>query len=207
MSCECTEVSVEQANQRQVVRTALILNVLMFLVGAASGVYGSSMAILSDALDMAADAAGYGISLAAIGRSSRFRVVAARWTGGTLIALGIGIIAESLRRWFTGSDAMGPIMMGYSALSLCVNVYVLVQLSKIRGGGTHLNASYICTRTDVLANLGVLCAGTIIWVTGAHWVDLIAGIVIAILVFTEAREIFEDAGAAESESAHDTRPA
>lgn len=49
-------------------------------------------------------------------------------------------------------------MMTYSGLSLAVNLYVLFRLTQVREGGVHLNASYSCTRVDVLANLAVLGA-------------------------------------------------
>jgi len=60
-----------------------------------------------------------------------------------------------VRRWFFGSEPIGLVMMGYSAVSFAVNLYVLMRLAKFRDGEVHLRASYICTRADVLANIAV----------------------------------------------------
>ena len=193
MGCDCGEVSVRSALERRVVRTALLLNLAMFLFGLGAGLYGHSTSILADALDMLADATGYALALLAIRRSDAFRRSAARWTGGILILLGVGIIAEVVRRWILGSEPLGPVMVGYSILSVAVNLYVMVQLAKIREGGVHLNASYICTRVDVLANAGVFLAGILVWLTGWHLFDLLVGLAMAIVVFRESGEILEQA--------------
>lgn len=193
MSCDCQEFSARSLEERRIVRQALVLNALMFAVGLAAAFYAQSTGILADAIDMAADASGYALALLAIHRGEHFRIMAARWTGSVLVALGLGVILEAVRRWFSGSEPFGPVMMLYSVVSFGVNVYVLGALSKVREGGVHLNASYVCTRADVLANIGVFISGGIVWLTGAGWVDLLAGVAIALLVFSEAREIFEGA--------------
>lgn len=193
MSCDCQEVSVHTLEERRIVRQALVLNGLMCVIGLAAAYYAQSTGILADAIDMAADASGYGLALLAIQRGAHFRIMAARWTGSVLLVLGLGVILEAVRRWFSGAEPFGPVMMLYSAVSFGVNVYVLGALSKVREGGVHLNASYVCTRADVLANIGVFVSGGIVWLTGAGWVDLVAGVAIALLVFSEAREIFEGA--------------
>jgi len=193
MGCECEQVSTDSDTQRSAVRTALVLNLLMVFTGGIAGLYGQSISILADAADMAADASGYGLSLLAIGRGGAFRRRAARWTGATLVVLGVLVLVTTIRHWALGSAPLGPVMMGYSALSLAVNLYVLFRLAKVRDGGVHLDASYVCTRVDVLANVAVLTAGAIVWITGAAWVDWLTGAGISVLVFSEAREIFEQA--------------
>lgn len=193
MACDCGQVSARSAIERLTVRRALILNALMCIIGLVTAYLAQSTSILADAIDMAADASGYALVLFAVGHTARFKILAARWTGSVLMVLGIGIIVEAIHRWVTGSEPFGPAMMVYSVLSFFINLYVLQTLGRIRDGGVHLNASYICTRADVIANFVVFIAGGIVWVTGAHWVDLVAGVAIALLVFSEAREIFEGA--------------
>ncbi|WP_455380252.1 cation transporter [Acidihalobacter prosperus] len=193
MSCDCSQTSPRSQTERLIIRQALILNVLMCIIGLFASYYAESSSILADAIDMAADASGYALALLSVGGSDRLRLQAARWIGIVLIILGIGLIAETIQRWITGSDPFGPVMMVYSVLSFLVNFYVLRALAKIQEGGAHLKASYICTRADVLANIVVFVAGAIVFLTGIRWVDLLAGIAIAILVFSEAREILESA--------------
>jgi len=173
---------------------------MMCVIGLSAAYFAQSTGILADALDMAADASGYALVLLAVGHNERFRILAARWTGSVLMVLGIWIIVDAIQHWITGSEPFGPVMMAYSVISFFVNLYVLQALAKIRDGGVHLNASYICTRADVLANFVVFVAGGIVWFTGIHWVDLAAGVAISLLVFSEAREIFERANEGEAEN-------
>lgn len=178
--------------RRAAVRIAFLLNILMAGVGTGLGIYGRSLGILADALDMVADGTGYGLAWLAQDRP-RFRRVAARWIGGALVLLGLGILAEAVYRWFGSSEPLGLVMMGYSLVSFCINLYVLTRLARVRHGGIHLNAGYLCTRADVLANVALFVSGAVVWFTGWHWFDLLAAVIIAAIVFHESWEIFEQA--------------
>src|SRR5690349_6690458 len=117
---------------RTTIRLALALNAAMFVIGLVAGFLAQSTGVLADALDMGTDAVSYALALAAVTRSARFKVNAARWTGGVLIVLGAGIVVDVVRRGIFGSEPVGLTMMAYSILSFAVNVYVLMRLSKFR---------------------------------------------------------------------------
>ena len=202
MACECSEASAKTEAERKVVRLALILNLVMFAVGLVAGVLADSTGVLADALDMLTDAVAYALALAAISRGIAFKANAARWTGGVLLILGAGIAAEVVRRWMSGSEPVGTIMMAYSVVSFAVNFYVLTQLAKVKQGEVHLRASYVCTRADVIANFAVFVSGAAVAITGLHDIDLVVGLAIGIYVIREALEIFQEANeAVEAEGA------
>jgi cation diffusion facilitator family transporter len=173
----------------------------MFVVGVIAGLLADSTGLLADALDMLADAVAYGLALMAFSRGPAFKKNAARWIGGVLVLLGAGIVAETVRRWFYGSEPVGWVMMAYSAVSFAVNLFVLTQLAKYRQGQVHINATYICTRADVLANIGIFVSGAIVAATGVHIVDLIAGFAIGVYVAKEAGEILRESGGSDPSSA------
>lgn len=193
MSCECTEASANTEAERKTLRIALALNAAMFVIGTIAGLWAQSTGILADALDMLTDAIAYGLALMAVSRGLAFKKNAARWSGGVLVLLGAGILGEVARRWFFGSEPAGPVMMAYSGVSLAVNLYVLSQLTKFKGGEVHLRASYICTRADVLANIAVFLSGGIVAATGMQTVDLVVGFAIGLYVLKEALEILREA--------------
>ena len=193
MSCECTQASAKTQAERKTLRIALWLNTMMFVVGITAGLLAQSTGLLADALDMLTDAVAYALALMAISRGPAFKRNAARWTGGVLVLLGAGIVVEVVRRWFYGSEPVGLVMMAYSAVSFAVNLFVLTQLAKYRQGQVHINATYICTRADVLANIGVFVSGAIVTLTGLRVVDLIAGFAIGVYVVKEAVEILREA--------------
>jgi cation diffusion facilitator family transporter len=202
MSCDCAQASAKTQGERGILRVALSLNAAMFIVGTMAGVWAQSTGLLADALDMLTDAIAYGLALMAISRELRFKKNAARWSGAILVLLGVGIIAEVVRRWFFGSEPVGFVMMAYSGVSFAVNLYVLTRLAKFRHGEVHLRASYICTRADVLANIAVFISGALVAATGRQILDLIVGFAIGIYVIKEAVEILREAShATETENA------
>jgi Co/Zn/Cd efflux system component len=158
VSYECVAVPLNKEAERTTVRTPLALNALMFAIGMTAGYIAQSSGMIADALDMGTDIVSYAIALMAITRSVRFKRKAARWTGFVLVPLGVAVVVDVFRRAFFGSEPVGVAMIGYSVLSFAVNLYVLTRLSKYRAAEVHLRASYICTRTDVIANVAVFVA-------------------------------------------------
>ncbi|MFM0327899.1 cation transporter, partial [Caballeronia glebae] len=100
------------------------MNATMFVVGMAAGLWAQSSGLMADALDMLTDATAYGLGLMAATRGLRFKRYSARWTSATLMLLSVGIVADVIRRFLLGSDPLGVAMVGFSILSLCVNVAV-----------------------------------------------------------------------------------
>ncbi|WP_408495604.1 cation transporter [Paraburkholderia sediminicola] len=127
----------------------------------------------------------------AVTRGMRFKQYSARWTGATLMLLSAGIIADVIRRCLFGSDPLGAAMVGFSILSLCVNVTVLRMLAQYREGEVHMRGSWIYTRADVVANFGVLASGLVVLATGWRYADLVVGLAIGIYVAKEAVEIWQ----------------
>ncbi|MFM0329494.1 cation transporter [Paraburkholderia strydomiana] len=193
MSCECGRATATTRAERKTLRIALVLNATMFVVGMAAGLWAQSNGLMADALDMLTDATAYALGLMAATRGIRFKQYSARWTGATLMLLSVGIIGDVVRRFLFGSEPLGTAMVGFSLLSLCVNVTVLRMLAKYRGGEVHMRASWICTRADVVANFGVLASGLVVLATGWRYADLVVGVAIAIYVAKEAAEIWREA--------------
>lgn len=191
MNCECTKHAATNDSERKTLRIALCLNGMMFIVGMAAGLWTQSTGLMADALDMLADASAYALGLMAVNRSATFKKNSARWSGSVLLLLGLGIVVEVARKWLHGSDPQGLIMMVFALLSLFVNVYVLRSLSKFRQGEVHLRATWIFTKVDVIANLGVFASGVLVHIEGWRLADLVIGVLIGSYVIKEAAEILQ----------------
>jgi Co/Zn/Cd efflux system component len=98
-----------------------------------------------------------------------------------------------IRRVLTGGEPEGWIMFAVATLSLIVNATVLRLLSRYRHGEVHLRASWIFTRADVIANVGVILAGGLVLWTHSRIPDLVIGCAIGLYVLKEAGEILVDA--------------
>ena len=86
-------------------------------------------------------------------------------------------------------------MMAVGALALAANLVCLALLAKHRNGEVHMRASWIFSVNDVLANLGVILSGLIVFVIGSRWPDLIIGAAITVLVLRGGIRIIRDARA------------
>ncbi|MBI2498505.1 MAG: cation transporter [Opitutae bacterium] len=179
--------------QRQVLRTLLAINGAMFVVELVVGLIAQSSGVMADSLDMLADALVYGVGLYAVGRSAAIKRGAARWSGMFQIALAGGIFADVARKAYFGSEPHSVLMMVIAAVALVANAYCLRLLQRHRDGEVHMRASWIFSRSDVIANAGVILAGLLVWWTGSRWPDLVVGSAIAAVVVRGGVEILRDA--------------
>jgi cation diffusion facilitator family transporter len=193
-SCGChSDQSVETEAQRRVLRIALALNATMFVVGIVAGLIGQSSSLIADALDMLADASAYAIALGTLGRSARFKAGAATLSGSLLLLLGALVLLDVGRRALLGSEPQSLVMMPVALVSLLVNARVLRMLGRYREGEVHLRATWIFTRVDVIANVGVVLSGLLVLLTGSRFPDLVVGAAIGVYVVKEAIEILSEA--------------
>jgi cation diffusion facilitator family transporter len=177
---------------RRTLATALVANVVMFLVGLVGWRVAHSAALLADSLDMLADASGYAIAFLAVGRSERLQRAAARWNGTMLMALGVGVFVEVAHRWSGSEEPHGGWIMLFACLSLLVNGFVLYTLRRYRASPeVHLRATWVDTRADVLVNVGVLVSGALVAASGYRMIDLLAGTILAVFVIHEGWELWE----------------
>lgn len=191
MGCDCHLEPTDNGPQRVLV-LLLTINAVMFIIEVVAGLLGDSSGVLADSLDMLTDALVYGIALFAIGRAVGVRRRAAWWAGVFQLLLATGIVVDVVRRAIWGSEPESGLMLAMAALALLANSYCLSRLHQHRQGEVHLRASWIFTRTDVIANCGVLAAGLLVWTTASRWPDLIVGAAIALIVLHGAYEILRD---------------
>lgn len=195
--CGCHVEQVTSDQERKVIRIALLLNAAMFLVGSTAGLIASSSGLLADALDMLSDAFAYAIALVAIGRTAQFKQKAAFSSGVLLGVLGMAVLVDTIRRALGDEHPLGWVMIASGAASLVVNATVLRLLAPFRKGEVHLRASWIFTRADVIANVGVIIAAALVIATSSNIPDVVIGIAIGLYVVKEALEILREAREAE----------
>lgn len=190
--CGCG-VSSDHQLQKQVLWQLLLINFTMFVVEAIFGWLSESSGLLADALDMLADATVYGVALYVIGRTLSSKINAAYLSGMVELLLGLSVLTDIVRRMIYGSEPESLYMITISTLALAANLICLRLLTAHKEGEVHMRATWIFTRNDVLANLGVIIAGLLVWVLGSPIPDWIIGLSIAMLVLRGAVIILQDA--------------
>jgi cation diffusion facilitator family transporter len=198
--CGCGNIEVRNRAQAKVLWQLLAINAVMFLIEIVTGWLAQSSGLIADSLDMLADAGVYAIGLYAVGRSLRAKSHAASVSGILQLGLAVLVLIDVIRRYLLGSEPLGGLMMGISLLALLANLACLALLSKHRDGEVHMRASWIFSTNDVLANLGVIIAGALVYFAGSHLPDLIIGLLIALLVGRGGIRILREARASYAES-------
>jgi cation diffusion facilitator family transporter len=165
----------------------------MFLVEAGAGLVAHSTSLLADALDMFGDALVYGFSLFVLLRSARWQTGAALAKGGFMLAFGLGVLGEALYKAFhpvmPGVETMGVI----GALALIANAACFVLLYHSRGDNLNMRSTWLCSRNDLVANIGVLVAAAGSYAMLSHWPDLLVGVGIASLFLSSALHVLRQA--------------
>lgn len=190
--CGCHH-EARNVQERRVLWVALALNAAMAAVGGIAGWIAHSAGLLADALDMLSDATAYAIGLVAIGRTARFKANAAGASGSVLLILGIGVLVEVGRRVIQGAEPLSGWMIATAFLSLIINLIVIRMLAPLKSGEVHLRATWIFTRADVVANIGVILAGLLVWWLASPYPDFVIGVLIGLYVIKEAIEILRTA--------------
>lgn len=168
--------------QRRVLWVLLAINGTMFVTELGVGLYAESTGLLADSLDMLADALVYAIALSAVGQAAGRKAKAARLSGYLQIALGLGVLAEVIRRAVVGSEPISALMMGMGGVALVANVACLLLLARHRHDGEHMRASWIFSTNDVIANTGVIVSGLLVLLLDSAVPDLVIGTVISAVV-------------------------
>jgi len=79
------------------------------------------------------------------------------------------------------------------SMALVANTVCVVLLSRFRDGDINLRATRICSRNDMIGNVGVLIAtGLVLWFESG-WPDIIIGLLIALVVIRSALSISVEA--------------
>ena len=185
------QAKIDDKKESTILKWLLLINGIMFFVELSVGWFAQSTGLIADSLDMFADATVYGVSLYAVGRSVRMKLRAAHLSGWLQIALALAALSEVLRRFVFGSEPASTLMMVFGFIALIANTLCLVLIAKNKKSGAHMEASWIFSANDVIANLGVMLAGFLVAVTGSRYPDLVIGLVIGLIVLNGARRILQ----------------
>jgi cobalt-zinc-cadmium efflux system protein len=183
---------------------ALAISLIVLLIEVIAGLASNSLALLADAGHMLADVVAMGLSLGAIAIATRPRtagrtygwyrleIVAASLNAVVLLAIGVIVAIEAVRRLAQPPDVAGGLVAAVAAVALIANA---ISLRLLRGGRrTSLNvrAAYLEVFGDLLGAGAVLVAGLFIVVTGWVQADAVASLMIAVLIVPRTLTLLRD---------------
>lgn len=189
--CEDKGCAIEalRAKQARVLKIVLAINTGMFFTEFAAGLLAQSMALLGDSLDMLGDALVYGFSLYVLGRGATWRAGAALLKSMIMLAFGLGVLWVAVDKLLHPAVPIAETMGLIGLLALAANGVCLFLLTRHRQDDINMRSVWICSRNDILANLGVLTAAVMVSYTQSMWPDIVIGLGIATLFLASAFKV------------------
>lgn len=167
----------------------IAINGAMFFFELAAGALSGSQALQSDALDFAADATTYGISLAVIGASIAVRARAALLKAASLTLMAIWVLGSTAYHVLVLGVPRAEIMGAVGVLALLANLASVLILVRYKDGDANVRSVWLCSRNDAIGNIAVMCAALGVWGTATKWPDLLVAAIMAGLFLTSSFQI------------------
>lgn len=168
------------------------INVGFFAIEVIAGFVANSMGLVADSLDMLADAIVYGMSLVVVGSTIAKKKRVAQLSGFFQMTLAVFGLFEVVRRFLGFENTPDYLAMIFVSLfALVGNAASLYLLQKRKSKEAHMEASYIFTSNDVIANVGVILAGIFVYFTHSVYPDLIIGTIVFLIVARGAFRILK----------------
>lgn len=169
--------------ERKLLWQVLSINFFFFVLELLTGFVSNSMGLVADSLDMLADSIVYGLALYAVGGSVARKNNIATVSGYFQMILAVAGFGEVIRRFLGFGDVPAfQTMIIISIFALLGNATSLYLLQKSKSKDAHMRASMIFTSNDVIANIGVIVAGGLVYLTTSKLPDLVVGSIVFALV-------------------------
>jgi len=182
-SCSCEVTEETSHDERRVLIIVLLINGGMFIVEFGAGLLSNSTALI----------AVYAIGLYALGRPLHWRSRAALTNGILQILLALGVVIQVVIKLYTQALPEPGIMGIFGVIALVANTISFFLLMRFRDGDINMRATWICSRNDMIGNVGVLIAAGLVFYTGRGWPDIVIGLIIAGVVTHSAWKIIHEA--------------
>ncbi|MBT5469520.1 MAG: cation diffusion facilitator family transporter [Nitrospina sp.] len=182
-----------QDDKRNILVWVLIINGSMFFIEGIYGWLAQSSALMADALDMLGDAAIFGFSLYVIRLGALWQSRAGYIKGVIMALFSISVLAGAVYRSFNPVVPEATTMGIIGFMALAANLICAIMLLGFRDSDINMRSAWLCSRNDVLANVGVLLAAAGVAWTQSPWPDLVVGVSISALILKSAIEVLKDA--------------
>jgi cobalt-zinc-cadmium efflux system protein len=180
---------------------SLGLTAAFVIVEIIAGIFGNSLALLTDAAHNFTDVIALGLSWYAVKLATqpahagktfgyhRVGILVALVNSTTLVLIALGIFYEAYHRFITPPEVNSTILIGVGALAFLINA---VTAWMVKDGSEHdlnLRSAFLHLMGDVLSTLGAVAAGIIIAFTNWNWLDPLVSVLIGFFILWNASGI------------------
>jgi cobalt-zinc-cadmium efflux system protein len=188
-----------EGEQRRLV-LALLLAVVAMVVEAVGGWLSNSLALMSDAAHMIADAGAIGLSLFALRMAARpadarrtygyyrLEILGALLNGGALLAIATGIAIEGYHRLVHPEPVAVPTVVALALVGIALNAVGMWITHTGEHSSMNLRSTFLHLAGDLVNSVGVLVSAAIIYFTGQLvWDPIVSFVIAATIVWSAVR--------------------
>ena len=194
-----------RAGEARRLSLTLALALVAMLVEGVGGWMSNSLALLSDAGHMLADAGAIALSLFALRIASRpadarrtygyyrLEILAALFNGALLIAIAFGIVIEAYQRLLHPQPVQVGMVVGLAIAGVALNALGMWITHAGPGASMNLRSTFLHLAGDLLNSVGVLASAALIALTGQLAIDPMVSLLIAITIVWSAVRLCREA--------------
>ena len=183
---ELTKLKKQQANVLWVV---LFINLVMFFVEFGAGIRADSISLTGDSLDMLVDTLVYASSLYVINKGSKAQASSAFLKGIIMFVFAIAVFARAIYQFSSGVTPEATVMSAIGVIALLANLVCLLLLARHREDNLNMSSVWLCSRNDIIANISVLVAAGLVFLTGSILPDLAVGMLLSFVFAKSAGKV------------------
>ena len=183
---ELTKLKKQQANVLWVV---LFINLVMFFVEFGAGIRADSISLTGDSLDMLGDTLVYASSLYVINKGSKAQAGSAFLKGIIMFLFAIAVFARAIYQFSSGVTPEATVMSAIGFIALLANLVCLLLLARHREDNLNMSSVWLCSRNDIIANISVLVAAGLVFLTGSILPDLAVGLLLTFVFAKSAGKV------------------
>lgn len=196
-----------QKKSKKTLYVTLFLTLFFALMELFGGLFSNSLSLVGDSFHMFSDVLALGASMVAIYFEAkkptekftygflRLEVVVAFLNGIVLMLISVGMIYESVIRFFNPKEIDFGSMFFISLAGLIFNIVItwILFSSTKKENNINIKSAMLHFLGDLLNSVGVIISSIIIYFTNFVYIDIIMSVVISVIIFTGGYKISKEA--------------
>jgi Co/Zn/Cd efflux system component len=181
------------AQDRRILYIVLALNFSMFALEVWQGLQAGSTSLIADSMDFLSDSFSYAITLYVLTKTLTTRAKASLLKASLMLLLAMAALGQGAHNLIYGQTPEYMTMGWVATLALMANTISALLLYKSRGRDSNMQSVWLCSRNDAIANIAIIVAAGLVFLTQNLWPDLIVALFIAWLEGSSALKIIAQA--------------
>ena len=196
-----------QKKSKKTLYVTLFLTLFFALMELFGGLFSNSLSLVGDSFHMFSDVLALGASMVAIYFEAkkptkkftygflRLEVVVAFLNGIVLMLISVGMIYESVIRFFNPREIDFGSMFFIALVGLIFNIVItwILFSSTKKENNINIKSAMLHFLGDLLNSVGVIISSIIIYFTNFVYIDIIMSVVISVIIFTGGYKISKEA--------------